>query len=188
MSPMFRAKMMASMRAKKVVIPKKVAQTVFNKNWVIYAKKSFKNPIHIIKYLGQYTHRIAISDGRIVGFDQEKDTVSFRIKDYRDDHKKKILTYKTKHFINQFQLHILPRGFTRIRHYGLLSSTTKRKYLKELQEKLNTEITVLEKLKEHNHRKCPSCEKGDLVTILCFGSRGPPVMALKIIDIQNFKK
>lgn len=151
-------------------------------------QKNHLNTQYIINYLGQYTHRIAISDGRIVGFDKEKDTVSFTMKDYRDNNKIKVLTYKTKHFINQFQLHILPRGFTRIRHYGLLSSTTKRKYLKQLQEKLNTEITVLEKPKENNQGKCPSCEQGDLVTILCFGSRGPPIMALEVIDIQGLKK
>ena len=171
-----------------MVIPQEVAQAVFGKNWVIYAKKSFNHPLHIIKYLGQYTHRIAISDGRIVGFDKEKDTVSFSIKDYRDKDKIKVLTYTTKHFIKQFQLHILPRGFTRIRHYGLLSSTTKRKHLKRLQEKLNTQITTPQKPMEYNHRKCPSCKKGDLVTILNFGSRGPPTMLLKVINIQCFKK
>lgn len=185
MSPMFRAKMMASIRAKKVEVPKEIAEAVFSKNWVIYAKKSFKHPVHVIKYLGQYTHRIAISDGRIVAFDKEKDTVSFKIKDYRDNDKIKVLTYNTKHFINQFQLHILPRGFTRIRHYGLLSSTTKKKYLEQLQEELNRSITFLEQPKENNHRKCPSCEHGDLVTILCFGSRGPPEMELEVISIQD---
>jgi len=188
MSIVFRAKMLEQMRAKKLVIPKDVAKAIFSKNWVVYAKESFKQPKHVIKYLGNYTHRIAISDGRIVGFDKAKDTVSFRMKDYKNNNQLKVLTFKTNHFIRQFQLHILPKGFTRIRHYGFLSSTTKRKYLKQLQAKLNTRIITPQKPVVENHRICPSCKKGDLVTVFCFGSRGPPLLVLKILDIQNFKK
>ena len=176
MSVVFRAKMLALLRNKKVPIKQEVCQQLFSKNWVIYAKQSFLKPIHVINYLGRYTHRIAISDGRIVGFDATKGMVSFKMKNYKKGGQLVILKLAAKEFIKRFQLHILPKGFTRIRHYGLLSSTMKSKYLKPIQEQLaekSLEIRIAAPLASVL-KKCPYCNKGNLHIVAYFGVRGPP--------------
>ncbi len=94
--------------------------TLYEMNWVVFCKKPFKTPFHVVNYLGRYTHRVAISDARIIEYDD--DTVSFKYKDYKDKNKSKVMKLKKKEFLRRFLLHILPTGFTKIRHYGLLAS------------------------------------------------------------------
>jgi len=93
---------------------------LYQKEWVVYCKKPFKSPWHVMSYLGRYTHRVAISNARIVGFDG--DYVSFKWKDYKDHNRMKLMTLEAEEFVRRFLLHILPSGFTKIRHYGLLAS------------------------------------------------------------------
>lgn len=93
---------------------------LYNKDWVVYAKAPFGGPEHVFRYLGNYTHRIAISNHRIVNVADRK--VTFRFKDYADDCKKKLLTLDAVEFLRRFLLHVLPKGFVRIRHYGLCAS------------------------------------------------------------------
>ena len=95
---------------------------VRNKRWVVYAKPPFAGPEAVLAYLSRYTHRVAISNRRLLAFDETG--VTFRYKDYRRDgaDRQQVMTLGTDEFIRRFLLHVLPRGFHRIRHYGLLAS------------------------------------------------------------------
>ena len=95
---------------------------VRKKRWVVYAKPPFAGPEAVLAYLSRYTHRVAISNRRLLAFDEGG--VTFRYKDYRRDGAERhaVMTLATDEFIRRFLLHVLPRGFHRIRHYGLLAS------------------------------------------------------------------
>jgi hypothetical protein len=175
MSPVFRAKYVALLRKSELKIPKTVYNQVFKKKWVVFAKQPFARPEHVIEYLGRYTHKIAISNHRILKIDHEKRLVTFSAKDYRHGDKKIVLTLSTQEFIRRFGLHILPKGFTRIRHYGILSSSWKKEKLPQLQAELAAKTpAILTTEKPLLHRQCPSCKKGRLHTVLLFDARGPP--------------
>lgn len=96
------------------------------KRWVVYAKPPFAGPEAVLAYLARYTHRVAISNRRLLRFDA--DGVTFRYKDYRRGgaERQQVMTLATDEFLRRFLLHVLPRGFHRIRHYGLLASGTRR--------------------------------------------------------------
>jgi len=175
MSPVFRAKYVALLRKSELKIPKTVYNQVFKKKWVVFAKQPFARPEHVIEYLGRYTHKIAISNHRILKIDHEKRLVTFSAKDYRHGDKKIVLSLSTQEFIRRFGLHILPKGFTRIRHYGILSSSWKKEKLPQLQAELAAKTpAILTTEKPLLHRQCPSCKKGRLHTVLLFDARGPP--------------
>jgi hypothetical protein len=87
---------------------------VRQKEWVVYAKAPFAGPKQVLDYVGRYTHRVAISNNRLLGI--EDGTVTFRWKDYRDDNVQKTMTLEADEFIRRFLLHVLPSGFHRIRH------------------------------------------------------------------------
>jgi len=89
-------------------------------DWIVYAKKPFAGPEQVLRYLARYTHRIAISNRRIVAIDDR--SVTFTWKDYRDGAKQKTMTLEAHEFIRRFLLHVLPDGFQRIRHYGFLAN------------------------------------------------------------------
>ena len=93
---------------------------MYNKNWVVFCKKPFKSPGHVVRYLGRYTHRVAISNSRILAFDGQ--SVSFAWRDYRDDNKSKVMTLDASEFTRRFLMHVLPNRFVKIRHYGILCS------------------------------------------------------------------
>jgi hypothetical protein len=90
---------------------------LYSKDWVVYAKPPFGGPEKVFRYLGRYTHRVAISNHRLVNLQDGK--VTFTVRDYADAGKKKNLTLDAVEFLRRFLLHVLPRGFVRIRHYGL---------------------------------------------------------------------
>ena len=94
------------------------------KRWVVYAKPPFAGPQAVLAYLSRYTHRVAISNRRLIGFDETG--VTFRYKNYHRDgaERQQVMTLATDEFIRRFLIHVLPRGFHRIRHYGLLASST----------------------------------------------------------------
>ncbi|TAZ64885.1 IS91 family transposase, partial (plasmid) [Rhizobium ruizarguesonis] len=89
-------------------------------DWVVYAKPPFAGPKQVLAYLGRYTHRIAISNSRLVSIDGDR--VTFRWKDYRTGGRQKVMTLDAHEFIRRFLLHTVPDGFHRIRHYGLLAN------------------------------------------------------------------
>lgn len=148
---------------------------LFQKDWVVYAKRPFGGPKQVIAYLGRYTHRVAISNQRIKALSDQQ--VSFTYKDYRNGGKENIMTLSKEEFTRRFAQHILPHRFVRIRHYGIISSTWKRGKLQALQVSLqvhrkNVPVKTL-------LRKCPCCKKGRLITIEVFGKRGPPGLVLR---------
>jgi len=163
----------------------KIRQSLWEKPWVVYAKKPFGSPKSVVEYLGRYTHKIAISNGRIRGIDDK--TVTFDYKDYRQKGIKKQMALSHEEFIRRFALHILPKRFVKIRHYGFLSSTWKRIKLKKLQQKLG--IQPKEKpLPKPFQPKCSCCKTGNLVTIAMFDLRGPPQWFLEMSQSQPTPK
>lgn len=138
----------------------------YNKEWAPYCKKTFGNAEKVIEYLGRYTHRIAISNHRIISIHGEN--VTYKAKDYRNGGEYKEITIRGVEFIRRFLMHVLPKGFIRIRHYGLLSNRVKQKsmihcrnllgcqkYLSELREM--TTAQILYKLFSVDINKCPDC-------------------------------
>jgi hypothetical protein len=109
---------------------------VRKKRWVVYAKPPFAGPAAVLAYLSRYTHRVAISNRRILSFDQAG--VTFRYKDYRRSgpERQQIMTLAADEFIRRFLLHALPRGFHRIRHYGLLAGSARKDSLARARELL----------------------------------------------------
>ena len=97
--------------------------SLYQKKWVVYCKAPFKNAGYVVEYLGRYTHRVAISNNRILKL--ENGSVTFKWRDYRDNNKQKIMTLSAEEFIRRFLIHVLPTGFTKIRHYGFLSPRNK---------------------------------------------------------------
>lgn len=93
---------------------------LYHQEWVVFCKKTFKSSVHVIRYLGRYTHRVAIGNSRIRSFDGQ--SVSFSWKDYRDGGKSKVMTLDAAEFTRRFLQHVLPDRFVKIRHYGLLCS------------------------------------------------------------------
>jgi hypothetical protein len=95
-------------------------QACWQKEWVVYAKPPFGGPAQVLKYLARYTHRVAISNGRLVKV--EEDRVFFLWKDYADGNQQKVMALEAVEFIRRFLLHVVPSGFVRIRHYGLMGN------------------------------------------------------------------
>src|SRR5262249_27564437 len=91
-----------------------------HKDWVVHSKPPFGGPEQVLKYLARYTHRVAISNSRLVKLEEGR--VTFRYKDYADDHRHKTMTLDAVEFLRRFVQHVLPKGFVKIRHYGLLAN------------------------------------------------------------------
>jgi hypothetical protein len=174
MSKVYRAKYVALLRASYVNVGQSTYDALFKKEWVVYAKRPFGSPSSVVEYLGRYTHKIAISNHRILRIDNETVTLSY--KDYRSEGQKKTMTLSHEEFIRRFALHIVPKRFVRIRHYGILSSTWKRSKLTDLQYKLTGKrlpsVPVISKSTFVN--TCPCCKTGHMIILLTFGRRGPP--------------
>jgi len=101
---------------------KRLINLLYQKDWVVYAKAPFGGPQAVIEYLGRYTHKVAISNHRIVRINEQEHTVSFGYKDYTDGSKQKEMTLSIQEFVRRFEQHILPERFTKIRTYGYLSN------------------------------------------------------------------
>lgn len=169
LSKVVRAKYVQQLREKGIT-DKALIESLFTKQWVVYAKRPFGGPEQVIEYLGRYTHKVAISNHRINHVDAA--TVRFSYKDYRDGSTQKQMTLSNGEFVRRFAQHILPLRFVRIRHYGIVSSTWKRGKLQALQ-------SVLKVVRKPSPvktmlRQCPCCKTGILITIEVFGKRGPP--------------
>ena len=98
----------------------KLLRRLHRHDWVVYAKPAFGGPMQVLRYLGRYTHRVAISNHRLLAFEQER--VTFRWKDYAHGSKQGTMTLGANEFLRRFFLHVLPRGFVRIRHFGFLAN------------------------------------------------------------------
>jgi len=166
-----------SLLEKHIILPKDIIGSCFKKEWVVYAKKPFSGVNSVVEYLGRYTHKVAISNHRIINIDNTDNTISFFYKDYKDKGRKKLLTLEHAEFIRRFALHILPKGFVRIRHFGLLSSTSKTSAIPLIRKQLPETKMEPEKSKGpiYNPLVCPCCKKETMITLLNFDMRGPPL-------------
>ncbi len=125
-------------------IDRNLLNLCYHKEWIIYCKPPFKDAACVVEYLGRYTHRVAISNNRILK--AEHDTVTFKWRDYRDSSRWKVMSLHADEFIRRFLMHVLPTGFTKIRHYGFLSSRGKQKSLKICKIETRTSLVPKEKL------------------------------------------
>ncbi len=161
-------------------------------DWVVYAKRPFAGPEAVLAYLSRYTHRVAISNSRLLRFDEQ--AVTFRWKDYRGKQRfrHKTMTLETDEFIRRFLIHVLPSGFHRIRHYGLLANSGRRDNLERARKRLaecadaevmgtdpgETSLSVVTPDSGPAPYLCPDCGS-PMVIIECFERgqlpRAPPV-------------
>jgi len=118
-----------------IELPPELRESLYKKQWVVYAKRPFAKPDHVIEYLGRYTHKVAISNHRLLQYDSEY--VLFNWKDYRKGAKVGVMELETSEFIRRLSMHILPHKFVRIRHYGLLSFHARSKTIPLIQAKQN---------------------------------------------------
>lgn len=146
------------------------------KKWVVYCKPPFDGVNGVLQYLGRYTHRIAISNNRILKFHEGE--VSFRWRDYADSDKQKTMTLKADEFIRRFLLHVLPHRYVRIRHFGLLANRNRKDDIAFCRELLGSGKTdTKEKDKQETWQEqllrlcdidvttCPVCKKGKMLTV-----------------------
>lgn len=160
---------------------------LFGKEWVVYLKETFNNPDSVIEYLSKYTHRIAISNHRIIKLEEGK--VFFKYRDYSDGNKMKIHSLSVLSFIRHFMLHSVPYRFTRIRYYGILSNRNKSRSLKECRDYYNVKKVKASNVSDWRKvylmitgvdlLNCMKCKKGKMLTEEIFkpsGGRSPPVL------------
>jgi hypothetical protein len=144
---------------------------------VVYAKRPFAGPAQVLDYVGRYTHRVAISNNRLVSVDNGK--VRFRWKDYRDGNRQKIMTLDANEFIRRFLIHVLPDGFHRIRYFGFLGNCHRARKLERCRELLGMAPPEpsadppadyrdrYEVITGQSLRQCPHCRTGIMVVIDC---------------------
>jgi hypothetical protein len=181
LSTVFRARFVTALRKHFKGLEQSFYDALFTTPWIVYARCPFGSPKHVIEYLGRYTHKVAISNHRIV--EVQNDRITFRYKDYRDASKVKRMTLQPIEFIRRFSLHILPRGFVRIRHYGILSSSRKQQILPLLHQQLESRYEFPEEKHwkqisterlGYNPDECPVCKQLTMISIFTFDRRGPP--------------
>jgi hypothetical protein len=134
--------------------------------WIVYAKRPFGGPEQVLGYLAAYTHRIAISERRIIGFDGNH--VRFLYKDYRDDDREKIMELEADEFLRRYLLHVLPERFVRIRHFGFLANRVRTRSLALAREQLGPlRVTAVEPKTDPSPSptRCPQCQIGSMITI-----------------------
>jgi len=175
LSKVFRAKYCSKLKEKDLFQYKKIERQLWEKEWVVFAKRPFGSPKAVVEYLGRYSHKIALSNHRICNIATK--TVRFRYKDYRAKGIQKEMTLSHEEFIRRFAMHILPKRFVKIRHFGFLSSTWKRNKLPILQQSLGIQ-PVKKPEKKMVLPKCSCCKTGNLHTFLRFDKRGPPAWYL----------
>jgi hypothetical protein len=144
------------------------------KSWVVYAKKPFGSPQTVLDYLGRYTHRVALSNDRIVKVQNGEVTLSYR--DRKDGDRKKTLILDAHEFIRRFLLHVLPDGFMRVRHFGFLANRAKKHALPQCRKLLGVNPALPEIPKKSAHdllleltgidlNRCPCCQKGTMIVV-----------------------
>jgi hypothetical protein len=156
--------------------------------WVVYAKPPFAGPEQVLEYVGRYTHRVAISNNRLL--DIADGTVRFRWKDYRDRNRQKAMTVSADEFIRRFLLHVLPEGFHRIRYYGFLGNHHRAQKLARCRELLGMPVSEplddefekdyrdhYEELTGVSLNQCPACRQGQMVIVETFDgiTTRPPI-------------
>jgi hypothetical protein len=178
LSRVFRGKFLA--RLKRPIERGKIAPTdiaiksLHQKNWNIYAKKPFGSPHTVLDYLGRYTHRVALSNDRILKIENGEILLSYR--DRKDGDRKRTMALEAHEFIRRFLLHVLPDGFMRIRHYGFLANRSKKRALARCRELLGLDpvlsrrpaqsaTDLLLKITGVDLSRCPSCHQGTMIVV-----------------------
>lgn len=179
MSKTFRGRFIAAL---KELLPqemtKELVNALYKHNWVVYAKQPFCGIESVVEYLSRYTHKVAISNHRIQNIEGGK--VIFAYKDYRNCSVKKEMALDGLEFIRRLSLHILPKRFVRIRHYGICSSSAKLKSALVIKAQLPAALPKLIDIVKkwvrlpYNPNQCPCCKKETMKTLLSFDRRGPP--------------
>lgn len=144
LSRKFRGKFLALLKQQIPDMEQHLLDSCYNKEWVVYCKPPFKTAACVVEYLGRYTHRVAISNNRILKL--EDGQVTFKWRDYRDSSRWKEMTISAEEFIRRFLMHILPPGFMKIRHFGFLSSRGKQVKLQKCKLLTRTSLTKRERL------------------------------------------
>jgi hypothetical protein len=147
-----------------------------DKPWIVYAKRPFAGPRQVLDYLGRYTHRVAISNHRILSLDDGR--VSFSYRDRRDHNLKKQMSLDAHEFIRRFLLHVLPPGFMKIRHFGFLANPCKADNLNRIRQQLGepplpdapqppaeTVVEMMLRITGQDISRCPRCRQGHLVRV-----------------------
>jgi hypothetical protein len=114
--------------------------SLYEKDWVVYCKKPFRDAGCVLAYLGRYTHRIALSNARIVSDIDGR--ITFKYRDSKDGNREKIVSLAAPEFIRRFLMHVLPKGFAKIRHYGILASRDKNERIDRCKRLTNTPVRV----------------------------------------------
>lgn len=130
-------------------------------DWVVYAKPPFGGPEQVLKYLARYTHRIAISNRRLISMNDQ--TVTFRWKDYKHHNRPRTMTLDGKEFLRRFLMHAVPRGFVRIRHFGLLANRVRSKNLSICRQLIAAPTPAIHIDAAGQLPLCPICQRGHLI-------------------------
>jgi Putative transposase/Transposase zinc-binding domain len=178
LSQVFRGKFLALLQqaCEKGKIPPATNETkaARQKSWVVYAKKPFGSPQTVLDYLGRYTHRVALSNERILSVQNAQVTLSYR--DRKDGDKKKTVSLEAHEFIRRFLLHVLPDGFMRIRHFGFLANRSKKQALTQCRKLLKLDpalpqspnqsaLDLLREITGVDLSRCPCCHKGTMIVV-----------------------
>ena len=150
-----------------------MAKDLSETEWIAYAKRPFAGPEQVLEYLGRYTHRVAISNNRFMSIDDGNVTFSYR--DRKNNNEKKSMTLGGHEFIRRFLLHVLPRGFMKIRYFGFLANVKKRQCVAAIRKLIDSVLKLPRKIKETLEQImlrvtgidiscCPRCQKGRMVT------------------------
>ena len=142
--------------------------------WIVYAKRPFAGPEQVLEYLGRYTHRVAISNHRILSIAHGK--VVFTYRDPKRSEAVKVMTLAADEFIRRFLLHVLPKGFMKIRYFGFLAHRNKKQTIPLLRKLINPKAKLPEKIKETVEQmmlrltgidvtSCPQCKKGKMIKV-----------------------
>jgi hypothetical protein len=156
-------------------------RTLYRDDWVVYAKKPFGGPEHVLHYLSRYTHRVAISNHRLLSFEHGR--VTFRWKDYAHGGKKRKMTLTAHEFIRRFLLHVLPRGFVRIRHFGWLANRSRSLRAAQCRALLSPSNTQPAPLPSTT-RLCPHCG-GAVIVVERFTARQLRHLSAPLTSVPN---
>jgi len=171
----FMRELKALARSGSIALDTDLRRRLYAQRWVVYAKRPFARPAHVIEYLGRYTHKVAISNYRLKKVTD--DSVTFQWKDYRHGAVKKNMTISVKEFMRRYALHILPHRYVRIRHYGILSSHGRANVIPLIQDQQNCrpQIDLIIERPPPYPEICPKCKSEKLVStiLLKVRSRAP---------------
>lgn len=167
--------------SEQVKLPQSVRKGLFSGQWVVFCKYPFYGKERVVEYIGRYSHRVAISNSRIKSVDEEN--VTFGYKDYKQGGRHRPMTLTGVEFLRRFSLHVLPKGFVRIRHYGFPAGTNREK-LRVVQQELGAPLAPAGRRRkkwkeicvqnELEYNLCPLCKQAQLITVEVFERGRPP--------------